>query len=575
MRSKLSINRQKVKATTSISNLQAEMERNEDTAKFWDKKGRQIDTSKTSENVVLQELPKYIDQYRKGLIQKMNQERANLSDGSKATRARSRALRSDTVDLITSVVQPSSEFISELPRAVQNEFFKDCLEVMRADEETYGRVLGAVIHYDENTPHMQVVCSTLDFQALKSRGNEIMGNQSKMSKDQTAFVEAVQSKGWEVERGIQRVDNPEYQNWADEKRAQGYDVNRYTDEAMMEADLKASEIQTEAVKKVQRQSEKMAHVIWEESWKKAKETGIVKDDELNPIVNGRMVWLNDRVARMEKWGLETVSKVLSKVWNYIAQKIKELTHQNKKEKAEFESEKAQAKSEMLEIAPNFDVTAQKEDSLINITRKISGGLERKSELLTSKEQKLNARELEIDNQEINSIAKMKRIADEASKKIQDSMADAGLSREDEPVYYYEGKAEPEYLGTVSELIDLSREDFESEYLGNELESYNNFKTRERNLGWSKNVWVNPSFSELQNTNLFRFHFEDINQYIESFDVSLGEIAHEAQKEIKRTYQNMTFAEKLEKAKEEQRRQLKERGAEKSWREDLDGPTMSM
>ncbi|WP_459568013.1 hypothetical protein, partial [Enterobacter asburiae] len=36
MRNKLSINRQKVKATTPISNLQAEMERTEDTAEAWD-----------------------------------------------------------------------------------------------------------------------------------------------------------------------------------------------------------------------------------------------------------------------------------------------------------------------------------------------------------------------------------------------------------------------------------------------------------------------------------------------------------------------------------------------------------
>lgn len=274
MRNKLSINRQKVKATTPISNLQAEMERTEDTAEAWDKKGRQIDTEKTRENVVLVPLPANIDTYRKHLMHTLNQERANLSDGSKDTRARSRAVRRDTVDLITSVVQPSQEFILSLSRPKQTQFFQDCLDVIEENTETYGKILGAVIHYDENTPHMQVVCSALDFEQLKARGNSMMGNQSKMSRDQTTFVEKVQDKGWQVERGLQRIDNPEYQNWASEKRAQGLEINRYTDELLMKAEQEAGERLTQAneiiSKQEQHQADKFYRQFWQSSQRKIK-----------------------------------------------------------------------------------------------------------------------------------------------------------------------------------------------------------------------------------------------------------------------------------------------------------------
>lgn len=59
------------------------MERTEDTAEAWDKKGRQIDTAKTGENVVLIPLPANIDTYRKNLMHELNQERAKLSAHSK------------------------------------------------------------------------------------------------------------------------------------------------------------------------------------------------------------------------------------------------------------------------------------------------------------------------------------------------------------------------------------------------------------------------------------------------------------------------------------------------------------
>lgn len=396
-RNKLSINRVKVKATTSIANLGKEMERED--GKEWDRNGRNIFPERTDENVVLQPLPKYIDQYRKGLIRDLNQERANRSDGTQATRALSRALRSDTVDCITSVVQPSAEFISELSRTEQTRFFSDCLDVMRENPQTFGRVLGAVIHYDETTPHMQVVSSTLDFESLKSRGNEMMGNKTKMSSDQTAFVEAVKAKGWEIERGIQRVNNPEYQNWKDEKEAQGINVNRYTDEQLMNADKKAAEILETTQKQVQqrlseaeRQSDEIAEKLWRTEWQEAKKTGHVRDGMVLKFPdNPSKITLNDETARLYHWGMNKVSYALNQVWNYISRKINET-------KAQVDKILSSTKQRMQNIASKFAIDVQNDDSLENIAEKVSSDLERKSEALTSKEKEIDEKVEYLDSQ---------------------------------------------------------------------------------------------------------------------------------------------------------------------------------
>ena len=64
----------------------------------------------------------------------------------------------------------------------------------------------------------------------------MFGNKTKMSRDQTKFVEAVQAKGWQVERGLQRVNNPDYQNFKTEAELKGLQVNRFTDEKILQAE---------------------------------------------------------------------------------------------------------------------------------------------------------------------------------------------------------------------------------------------------------------------------------------------------------------------------------------------------
>ncbi|WP_279587020.1 plasmid recombination protein, partial [Staphylococcus epidermidis] len=97
--------------------------------------------------------------------------------------------------------------MNKMNREEQVKFFEDVKEVNEDNPETYGRIEAAVIHFDETTPHMQIISSTLDFENNRSNAKRMFGNKTIMSMDQTNFVKSVQAKGYDVERGINRVDN--------------------------------------------------------------------------------------------------------------------------------------------------------------------------------------------------------------------------------------------------------------------------------------------------------------------------------------------------------------------------------
>lgn len=145
-----------------------------------------------------------------------------------------RKLRSDTVDTLGLVVQPSADFINALSRNEQTRFFQDSLEVMQENSDWFGKIETAVIHYDENTPHMQCLASTINEQTLTSDAKRIVGNKSKMSDRQTLLADGMKARGWDIERGIKRVDNPEYKNFKNEMEQQGIKVNRHNDRKLME-----------------------------------------------------------------------------------------------------------------------------------------------------------------------------------------------------------------------------------------------------------------------------------------------------------------------------------------------------
>jgi hypothetical protein len=220
----------------------------------------------TKSNVFLIERPQNYDQHRSEHLKRINEQRSErynpklvlknqkrqLKDtGEFRTEVNRqiilrRKLRFDTVDTIGEVVQPDAEFINGLTYDEQLKFFKDSLSVMQDNPDYFGNIETAVIHFDETTPHMQALASTLDDNDLTSKAKIIMGNKTKMSKRQDVLADGLKGKGWDVKRGIKRIDNPDYKNWKTEAESKGYEVNRYNDRKLMADMKKANDIKLSA-----------------------------------------------------------------------------------------------------------------------------------------------------------------------------------------------------------------------------------------------------------------------------------------------------------------------------------------
>lgn len=259
----MSLNRKKIKATSSCNRLYNEYTRDEATADHYDDGHRMINTDKTADNILLADETGDVklDAYRKHIIKGVNEARKSrkevtADDAPKSKKTleerekwaklsnsnRQRGLRKDTVDLIGNVIQLGNGALETLPEDQQILAYKAAFEVMKQHPEDYGKVLVASIHRDESSMHLQVMTSAIDENEMKSRAKEMFGNRSKMSDDQTKFVDRVQedlkSKGldFDINRGLKRVDNPEYTNFKDEMEAKGLEVNRYSDNQLLQSE---------------------------------------------------------------------------------------------------------------------------------------------------------------------------------------------------------------------------------------------------------------------------------------------------------------------------------------------------
>lgn len=112
--------------------------------------------------------------------------------------------RKDAVVLLDGLFTASPEFFEGKTTQEIKKYFEDCLdfyvkEYCQGDET---RVLNAVIHLDETTPHMQVVSIPVYTSESGNRLNAkiIMGNKTDYRKRQDRFFEAVSEK-YRLERG--------------------------------------------------------------------------------------------------------------------------------------------------------------------------------------------------------------------------------------------------------------------------------------------------------------------------------------------------------------------------------------
>lgn len=149
-----------------------------------------IDWDKTNDNIFLVQTDKWNKEITKAI------KRIETETGKKT--------RKDAVVLLDGLFTASPEFFEGKTTQEIKKYFEDCLdfyvkEYCQGDET---RVLNAVIHLDETTPHMQVASIPVYTSESGNRLNAkiIMGNKTDYRKRQDRFFEAVSEK-YGLERG--------------------------------------------------------------------------------------------------------------------------------------------------------------------------------------------------------------------------------------------------------------------------------------------------------------------------------------------------------------------------------------
>lgn len=111
--------------------------------------------------------------------------------------------RKDAVLLIDMVFTGTPEALNAMDKETQLQYFQDCVDFAN---RYYGKVVNAVVHYDETTPHLHVDTIPLIYDQNKGKwklsAKEIVGNVAKMTQMQTLIAEEVGVK-YGLDRGMQ------------------------------------------------------------------------------------------------------------------------------------------------------------------------------------------------------------------------------------------------------------------------------------------------------------------------------------------------------------------------------------
>lgn len=112
--------------------------------------------------------------------------------------------KKNSVVLLDGVYTASPEFFKDKTREEIEKYFRDCLEfhIRHYCKDDRSKVLNAVVHYDETTPHMHVASIPIykDENGMHLSARDIMGNRGDYMDRQDAFFEEV-TKGYDLERG--------------------------------------------------------------------------------------------------------------------------------------------------------------------------------------------------------------------------------------------------------------------------------------------------------------------------------------------------------------------------------------
>lgn len=126
-----------------------------------------------------------------------------LADIQREIDAAGAKVRSNSVVGLDTIYTASPEFFKLHDSQTADDFFRDCLEYHR---QHYGHVVSAVVHYDEQTPHMHVLSVPLTRDGRLS-AREIVGNRVTMAHAQDSFFEQV-GQQYGLQRGV-HMDGPE------------------------------------------------------------------------------------------------------------------------------------------------------------------------------------------------------------------------------------------------------------------------------------------------------------------------------------------------------------------------------
>lgn len=125
-----------------------------------------------------------------------------LTDIQREIDAAGAKTRSNSVIGLDTVYTASKEFFKLNDNQTVDSYFRDCLAYHR---QRYGHVISAIVHYDEETPHMHVLSVPLTRDGRLS-AREIVGNRVTMAHAQDTFFEQVGQR-YELERGV-HMDGP-------------------------------------------------------------------------------------------------------------------------------------------------------------------------------------------------------------------------------------------------------------------------------------------------------------------------------------------------------------------------------
>ena len=107
--------------------------------------------------------------------------------------------RKDSVKLVETLITASPEFMNKLSKGEQREYFERAVKFMK-EEIGEDRIISAVVHMDEATPHMHLVFCPINKDG-KLSAKSILGNQKSLSEWQTRYYNYMHERWNELERG--------------------------------------------------------------------------------------------------------------------------------------------------------------------------------------------------------------------------------------------------------------------------------------------------------------------------------------------------------------------------------------